>query len=101
VYQQPPTAGARNEPQAVWSLVLGILSLVCCGFIAGIAAILVGGSAQKSIAASGGTLGGEGMAKAGVIMGWISIGLSIIGIVVWVILLVTGNATVHVNTTTN
>jgi hypothetical protein len=65
----------------MWSMILGILSLVCCGLLAGIPALILGNSAQKEIAASGGAQSGEGMAKAGVILGWISIALSILGLI--------------------
>jgi hypothetical protein len=54
--------------------VLGILGLVVCAPI-GIGGIIVGNQAKAEIAASGGALGGEGMAKAGVILGWIAVAL--------------------------
>lgn len=82
----PPGAGGYAAPQtnqkALWSMILGILSLVCCGLFAGIPALILGNSAQKEIVASGGMQTGDGMAKAGVILGWISIGLSILGVIV-------------------
>lgn len=100
-YAAAPPAGVPNAPEALWSLILGIVSLVCCGFLAGIPAIILGSSAKKKITASGGTLGGEGMAKVGIILGWISIGLTIIGVLIWIIALATGNGSVHVNTYSN
>ena len=64
----PPGPGGYAMPQtnqkALWSMILGILSLVCCGLLAGIPALILGNSAQKEIAASGGAQSGEGMAKA-------------------------------------
>ncbi|HSE08927.1 MAG TPA: DUF4190 domain-containing protein [Nocardioidaceae bacterium] len=81
----PPGSGGYATPQtnqkALWSMILGILSLVCCGLLAGIPALILGNSAQKEIAASGGAQTGAAMAKAGVILGWISIVFSIIGII--------------------
>jgi hypothetical protein len=71
----------QTNQKALWSMILGILSLVCCGLLAGIPALILGNSAQKEIAASGGAQSGEGMAKAGVILGWISIALSILGLI--------------------
>jgi len=71
----------QTNQKAMWSMILGILSLVCCGLLAGIPALILGNSAQKEIAASGGAQSGEGMAKAGVILGWISIALSILGLI--------------------
>jgi len=81
----PPGQGGYAVPQtnqkALWSMILGILSLVCCGLLAGIPALILGNSAQKEIAASGGMQTGEGMAKAGVILGWISVALSVLGLI--------------------
>jgi hypothetical protein len=81
----PPGAGGYAAPQtnqkALWSMILGILGIVCCGIFAGIPALILGNSAKKEIAASGGAQTGDGMAKAGVILGWISIAFSILGII--------------------
>jgi putative exporter of polyketide antibiotics len=80
-YAQPQTS-----KKAIWALVLGIVSLICCGLIAGIPALILGNSAKKEIAASGGAQTGAGMAQAGVILGIISIVLSVL----YVILLIAG-----------
>lgn len=88
---QPMAVAAPTAPEALWSLILGIGSIICCGLILGIPAIILGSSAKKKIAASGGALGGEGMAKAGVILGWISVGLSIVGFAIWVLVLIFGD----------
>jgi ABC-type Fe3+ transport system permease subunit len=80
---QPPTpeqqypyaygvARPPNHPRAVPSLVLGILSLVLCGFFTGIPAMVMGRQALREIRASGGALGGEGMAKGGFWTGLVS-----------------------------
>jgi putative exporter of polyketide antibiotics len=65
----PGAAGGTNK-KAIWSLVLGIVGLVCCGFIAGIPAIILGNMAKKEIATSG--QGGGGMATAGLVLGIIA-----------------------------
>jgi uncharacterized membrane protein len=83
-------ATPQQNQKALWSMILGILSLICCGVVVGIVAIVLGNSAKKEIAASGGMQTGEGMAKAGVIMGWIGIALTIL----YVILAVTGALTI-------
>lgn len=83
----PPGQGGYGYPapqqnqKALWAMILGILSIVCCGIFAGIPALILGNSAKNEIAASGGMQTGDGMAKAGVILGWISIALSIIGLI--------------------
>jgi hypothetical protein len=48
---------------------LGVASLFCCGFLAGIPAIFVGAQALTEIAASRGRLRGSGTAWFGVIFG--------------------------------
>jgi putative exporter of polyketide antibiotics len=74
-YAQP-----RTNQKALWSLILGIVGLVCCGIFTGIPALILGNSAKKEIAASGGTQTGAGMAQAGVILGIIASVLFVIGI---------------------
>jgi hypothetical protein len=81
----------RTNSKAIWALVLGILSLVCCSFFAGvfagIPAIILGNMARTEIDASGGIQSGRGMAVAGVVLGIIALALS----VVWAIIVaVTG-----------
>ena len=63
-----------NSGKAVAALVLGILGIVSCQVL-GIVAIVLGRQANDEIAVSGGRLGGEGFAKAGVIMGWVAVAL--------------------------
>lgn len=75
----PPVAPPTST-NAIISLVAGIVGLFFLPVIGGIVAILTGNSAKKEIANSGGTVGGEGLAKAGVIIGWIGLALWAIGI---------------------
>jgi type IV pilus assembly protein PilA len=67
-YVEPQTDG-----KATGSLILGILSLVCFSFFAGIPAVILGHISRKNIRQSMGRLKGDGMALAGLIMGYISI----------------------------
>lgn len=63
----PPT-----NPKATWALILGIGSLVlafCCGFLIGIPAIVLGYSAKRDVALSGGAERGRGLAIGGIITG--------------------------------
>lgn len=69
-----PPAGTNGK--AIASLVLGILSLFCCGFISGIAAIILGKQAQQETAISG--QNGAGLAQAGFILGIIGTVLSVL-----------------------
>ncbi|MCB1002761.1 MAG: DUF4190 domain-containing protein, partial [Acidimicrobiales bacterium] len=54
----------------------------------GIPAIIIGSKARKEIRESGGAQGGDGMALGGVILGWVSTVLSIIGVGIWIIAVV-------------
>ncbi|MGH2812668.1 MAG: DUF4190 domain-containing protein [Actinomycetota bacterium] len=90
VYQTPePFAGSghpapRVDGQAVAALVLGIVGIpflfLCFGVIASIVAIFMGRASQKRIEASGGTLAGLGLAKAGWILGIVGVALGAVWI---------------------
>jgi type IV pilus assembly protein PilA len=70
-----PLADARTDGKATGSMVLGILSLLLCfaGWLAGIPAIILGHISRSKIRKSMGRLKGDGMALAGLIMGYISV----------------------------
>jgi hypothetical protein len=79
-----PGAVPGTNKKAIWSLVTGILGLLCCGLI-GIAAIFLGQTAKKEIDASG--EGGRGLATAGFVLGVISL----VWMVISIILAASGN----------
>jgi len=95
----PPPPGGYGQPQyggmpqqhgsATTALILGILSFVCCGLL-GIPAYIIGKRAEREIEASNGALTGDGMAKAGWILGLIAIVLMVLGILVFILLLAGG-----------
>ena len=83
-YMPPGGAGyaaPRTDGLAIASLVVGILSLLCCGILLGPAAAIMGFIARNRIMQSGGAVGGGGMAMAGLILG-------IVGFVLWVIIVI-------------
>lgn len=87
----PPPGGGEPETNklAMWSMIVGIVSLVlgiCCGFIAlaGIGAIIMGVMARRQIAAAPGAQKGSGMALAGIITGSIALVLLVVGIILLV-----------------
>ena len=92
-YGQP----AKTNSKAIWSLVLGILGLVCCGFFTGIPAIILGKMGQNEVDRSGGAQTGRGMATAGFVIGIIAVAWGI----VQGILVATGHYYFHFNTSTN
>ncbi len=63
----------RTPGIAITSLVLGIFSLCCTGILTAIPAVICGHVARSKINRSGGTLGGGGVALAGLITGYIGI----------------------------
>jgi type IV pilus assembly protein PilA len=64
----------QTDTSAVISMILGIMSFaLCLSFITGIPAIILGHISRSKIAKSAGRLKGDGMALAGLIMGYISL----------------------------
>jgi hypothetical protein len=79
VYVAPSPPSGRTEPLAIWSFVLSIVSLVCCGFILGIPAVVMGHLALSNIRKTPG-LEGRGLAIAGLAIGYVSCAFWIIWI---------------------
>lgn len=80
-----------NDVYAVWSLVLGIVGILCCGLLAAIPAIVLAVQSKKRIAASNGEMKGDGLAQAGFILGVVGVALSAIGLIVALALTLAGN----------
>ena len=80
--QPPYGAPAPNHPRATLILVLGILSIPCCGLFTGIPAIVMGRTALSEIDGAPGQYGGRGLVNAGYICGIIGTVLSVLGIIV-------------------
>ena len=81
-FSEPPSNIPTNVPNsttAMISLVTGILGLTLFPFIGSIIALITGSMAKKEIEQSAGTLGGEGLATAGIIMDWIGVAIGVIG----------------------
>jgi peptidoglycan/LPS O-acetylase OafA/YrhL len=72
-------------------LAFGILGILCC-IVFGILAWVMGSSDLKEMAEGRMDPSGEGMTKAGKILGIIGCALAVLGIVVWVGLMVFGIA---------
>ncbi len=67
-------------------LVLGVLGIVCC-FICGIVAWVLGNTDLREMAAGRMDPEGRGLTQAGKICGIISVGLQIVGLVIWVLMM--------------
>lgn len=88
-YATPPTA-PQNSGLAIGSLVASILGLTLFPTIGSIIGLILGYMARNEIRDSAGTIGGEGLALAGIILGWIGVGLTIIGICMVILALTLG-----------
>jgi type II secretory pathway pseudopilin PulG len=73
--QSTPGMEPRTDGKAIGSLVCGILSITCFWILAGIPAIILGHVSRSAIRKSMGRLKGEGMALTGLILGYISVAL--------------------------
>lgn len=77
-------SGLPNSGLAIASLVLGIVSFLCCmGALTAIPGVITGHMARGEIRRSGGRLGGDGMALTGLILGYVTIALSVIGTILF------------------
>ena len=74
-----------TSSMAIVSLIAGILGFTLFPFIASIVAIFTGYAARKETRATPPTAGGDGLATAGIVMGWIGVGLAVIGLCCFVI----------------
>jgi len=83
IIMAPPAAPANNT-LAVWSLVTGIGSFVCCCGILGPVSIVLGIIALSQIK-NNPNQGGRGMAIAGLVLGCIHLLFTIIGIIVMIV----------------
>jgi hypothetical protein len=81
----PPAMGApyggstAKNKLGTWALVLGILSILCCGFLAGIPAIILGLNSKK--AAEQGLATNGNIGNVGFILGIIGCALSVLGLI--------------------
>lgn len=84
--------GRKTNGKATASLVLGILGLpfICPLVIPTVLALVFGYQSRREIDRSGGQQGGRGLAQAGIILGWVSVGLFVLIILGFIVLAAIG-----------
>lgn len=79
----PPPAQTQTSGKAIASLVCSIVGFFTCPLVLHIIGLVLGNAALKEIRAAPDRLDGEGLAKTGVILAWIGIGLAVLGLCLW------------------
>lgn len=82
---QNPAAAGPSQVLAIVSLVIGILSLLCCAwFLPGIIAIVLGFVARSKANSDPANYGGAGLALGGIITGALSLVIGVIVVILYV-----------------
>jgi hypothetical protein len=75
-----PAFAKQTSGLAIASLVSGIVGWTIVPFLGSILAIILGYMARNEIRQRPGELEGEGFATAGLVLGWLAVGLTVIGV---------------------
>ena len=78
----PSMSGRKTSPLAIISLVAGLLGWTLLPWLGSFGAIITGHMARAEIRRSAGTIDGNGLAIAGLVLGWGSIIITILGILI-------------------
>ena len=89
-YTPLPPIGRPNSTTAIISLIAGITGWTILPFLGAVVAVITGHMAKSEIKRSAGTIGGNGMATAGLILGYLSLALGICALCVLVLLPIMG-----------
>jgi hypothetical protein len=76
----PPEPPLPTSGMAIASLVTGILGFTMAPILGGIIAILTGYAARKDTRAVPARASGDGLATAGIVMGYIQVGIVVVGV---------------------
>lgn len=85
-YVPPTPTGLRTSTNAIISLIAGITGWSLLPMLGSIIAIIFGHIAKSEIKKSNGMVTGNGMATAGLILGYVSVALGICLACIWVLL---------------
>ena len=89
-YTPLPPAGPRNSTMAIVSLISGIVSWFLLPFVAAVVAVITGHMAKNEIKKGNGMITGNGMATAGLILGYVQLGLGLCICIVVAVMLAFG-----------
>lgn len=73
-----PVQGPPTSPWAIVSLVSGIASYLFLPFVGAVVALVAGYISKRDICNSHGTLEGDSLATAGLVLGWVNVALSVL-----------------------
>lgn len=79
------TLARPTSSLAVISLVFGILGWTLLPAVGAVVAVITGHMARAEIRRSAGQLEGDGMAVAGLVLGWLAIGLAIAAVLAFIL----------------
>ena len=86
----PVPVASPTSTRAIFALILGILSLTCCGFFAGIPAIFLGRADMKLFDQGQLSESNKTLAKIGMILGIVGTALSLLGTIVYILIFALG-----------
>jgi hypothetical protein len=69
-----------TSPLAITSLVSGVLGWTLLPLLGSLVAGVTGHMARSEIRRAGGSLGGDGLAIAGLVLGWLALAFAVLGI---------------------
>ena len=78
---RPAAAGPPTSGLAIASLLLGIGGITFLPLLGSIVAIILGYMARNDIRRRPGEVEGDGLALAGIVLGWIAVGLAVLGLI--------------------
>lgn len=86
----PPPSERTTSSLAIASLAVGVASYLIMPFLGAIAAVVLGYAAKDEIRKNPQRLKGEDLATAGLVLGWVQLGLIALGIILFIILALVG-----------
>jgi hypothetical protein len=98
--QYYPPAGPRTSTMAIVSLIGGIVGWTVLPLLGSIVAVITGHMAKNEIKKSAGTVGGNGMATAGLVLGYIQLGLGLCVCIVVAVMMALGMTIPFIGNTT-